>query len=151
MYRLVCLEAHNHLLANISHFLSIQKNVFATSNIDLVVSVLHKIYSMQRILIHIKANPFVKYGTQSMQWTWWPVASTTIVTGSYYVVSVFRILERSDCITRKFDYIAFHTHLNIQLECLDVVSTSFSIVECYLKNKITGNRSMDYVLKIGYP
>ena len=27
----------------------------------MVVSILHKIYSMQRILIH-KANPFVEYG-----------------------------------------------------------------------------------------
>ena len=26
------------------------------------VSLVHKLYSMQMILIHIKANPFVKYG-----------------------------------------------------------------------------------------
>ena len=34
-------------------------NIIATSNIDLIVSILHKIYSMQRILIHIKNNFFV--------------------------------------------------------------------------------------------
>ena len=36
--------------------------MFATSKIDLIVSILHKIYWMQRILIHIKKNDFVKDG-----------------------------------------------------------------------------------------
>ena len=34
--------------------------IFATSNVDSIVGISHKIYSMQRILIHIKANLFVK-------------------------------------------------------------------------------------------
>ena len=34
--------------------------IFATSNLDLIVGIPHKIYSMQRILIHIKADLFVK-------------------------------------------------------------------------------------------
>ena len=40
---------------------------------------------MQRILIHIKTNSFVKYvpWSQSMERTRWPVSGTTIVTGSY--------------------------------------------------------------------
>ena len=60
--------------------------MFATSKIDLIVSILHKIYWMQRILIHIKKMTLLKMATcsQSMQRTWWPVASTTIVTGSYW-------------------------------------------------------------------
>ena len=34
--------------------------IFATSNVDSIVGIPHKIYSMQRILIHIKTDPFVK-------------------------------------------------------------------------------------------
>ena len=34
--------------------------IFATSNVDSIVGIPHKIYSMQRILIHIKADLFVK-------------------------------------------------------------------------------------------
>ena len=53
---------------------------------DLLASILHKIYSMQRILIHMK-KPIALLNmatcSQSMQRTWWPVASITIVTGSY--------------------------------------------------------------------
>ena len=33
--------------------------IFATSNVDLVVGIPHKMYTMQRILIHIKADLFV--------------------------------------------------------------------------------------------
>ena len=55
----VCLEAHNYLLA---HFWQILCSIFATSNIGLVVSIIHKIHSLQRILILIRSHPFVKYG-----------------------------------------------------------------------------------------
>ena len=34
--------------------------IFATSNVDSIVGIPHKIYSMQRILIHIKSRFFVK-------------------------------------------------------------------------------------------
>ena len=34
--------------------------IFATSNVDSIVGIPHKIYSMQKNLIHIKANLFVK-------------------------------------------------------------------------------------------
>ena len=34
--------------------------IFATSNVDSIVSIPHKIYSIQRILIHTKADLFVK-------------------------------------------------------------------------------------------
>ena len=34
--------------------------IFATSNVDSMVGIPHKIYSMQRILIHIKGDLFVK-------------------------------------------------------------------------------------------
>ena len=37
---------------------------------------------MQRISMHIKSQPHLATCTQSMQWTWWPVASTTIAHGS---------------------------------------------------------------------
>ena len=36
-------------------------NIFAASTIILIVSIFQKFYKMQRILFHIKANPFVKY------------------------------------------------------------------------------------------
>ena len=49
------LEAHAFLLA---HLTVNRFNICATSNIDLVISTLHKIYSMlQSIFIHIK-KPF---------------------------------------------------------------------------------------------
>ena len=66
--------------------------IFATSNVDSIVGTPHKIYSMQIILIHIKADLFVKCAhlhprqsicTQGMQRTWWPEAGTIIVTGPY--------------------------------------------------------------------
>ena len=37
-------------------------SIFALSHIDLVVSIFHKIYPMQIISNHIKANTFVEYG-----------------------------------------------------------------------------------------
>ena len=59
--------------------------IFATSNVDSIVGIPHKIYSMQS-LIHIK-KPIsllnVPICTQGMQRTWWPEASTIIVTGPY--------------------------------------------------------------------
>ena len=61
--------------------------IFAASNVDLIVCIPHKIYSMQRILIHIK-KPIsllnVPTCTQGMQRTWWPEAGTIIVTGPYW-------------------------------------------------------------------
>ena len=60
--------------------------IFATSNVDSIVGVPHKIYSMQRILIHIKNRPLlnVPICTQGMERTWWPEAGTIIVTGPYW-------------------------------------------------------------------
>ena len=49
--------------------------IIATSNIDLVVSIRHKTYSMQFFLIHIKSVlPLLHVATctKSMQRTWWP-------------------------------------------------------------------------------
>ena len=45
-----------------------------TSNVDSIVGIPHKIYSMQRILIHIKPISLlnVPIFTQGMQRTWWP-------------------------------------------------------------------------------
>ena len=60
-----------------AHLWQIIFSIFATSNIDLVVSILHKIYSLPIPLSNMATC------TQSMQRTWWPVESTTIVTGSY--------------------------------------------------------------------
>ena len=57
-----------------SFFLSI----CATSNIDLVVNILHKIYLMQRILIYIKANPVVEFGHLQ------PENAANLVTSSKY-------------------------------------------------------------------
>ena len=55
MNRHVCLEAHDYLLA---HLTVNSFDICAISNIDLVISILHKIYSMlQSILIHMK-KPF---------------------------------------------------------------------------------------------
>ena len=60
--------------------------IVATSNVDLIVGIPHKIYLMQRILIHIK-KPIsllnVPICTQGMQRIWWPEAGTIIVTGPY--------------------------------------------------------------------
>ena len=63
--------------------------IFATSNVDSIVGIPHKIYSMQRILIHIKKSIFllnVPICPQGMQQTWWPEASTIIVTGPYWTL-----------------------------------------------------------------
>ena len=62
--------------------------IFATSNVESIVGIPHKIYLMQRIF-----NPHKKpisllnvpICTQGMQRTWWPEAGTIIVTGSYYI------------------------------------------------------------------
>ena len=72
---------------------------------DLVVSILHKMYSIQRRLIHKKPIPFLNMATctQSMQRTWWSVTSTTIVTVSYWMISdwnsmkmqIFKLNEKS--------------------------------------------------------
>ena len=78
MNRPVCLEAHNYTLAHLSLYFFC---IFATSNIDLVASILHKIYLMQRILIHIKSQ-FLCWIWQPAR-TWWPIANTTIVARSY--------------------------------------------------------------------
>ena len=52
MNRHVCLEAHDYLLA---HLTVNSFDICAISNIDLVISILHKIYSMlQSIFIHMK-------------------------------------------------------------------------------------------------
>ena len=61
--------------------------IFATSNVDSIVGIPHKIYSMQRISIHIKSQSLclnVPICTQGMQRTWGPEAGTIIVTGPYY-------------------------------------------------------------------
>ena len=64
--------------------------IFATSNVDWIVGIPHKIYSMQSILIHIYKKPIsllnVPICTQGMQRTWWPEAGTIIVTGPYSMV-----------------------------------------------------------------
>ena len=62
--------------------------IFATSNVDPIVGIPHNIYSMQKILIHIKTDHFVKCAhlQQGMQRTWWPEAGTIIVTGTYSAV-----------------------------------------------------------------
>ena len=54
--------------------------IFAASKVDSIVGIPPKIYSMQRILIHIN----VPICTQGMQRTWWPEAGTIIVTGPYW-------------------------------------------------------------------
>ena len=62
--------------------------IFATSNVDSIVSIPHKIYSMQRISIHIKKLMSllnVPICTQGMQRSWWPDASTINVTGPYWI------------------------------------------------------------------
>ena len=46
---------------------------------DMAVNIHHKIYSMQRILIHIKANSFVKYGHLHPEY-----AANLVVSGEYY-------------------------------------------------------------------
>ena len=70
MNRSLCLKAHND-------FVGIFSSIFALSHIDLVVSIFHKIYPMQIISNHIKANTFVEYGhlPQGIPRTSWPVAS----------------------------------------------------------------------------
>ena len=63
--------------------------IFATSNVDSIVGMPRKIYSMQRILIHIKKSISllnVPICTQGMQRTWWSEAGTIIVTGPYCVL-----------------------------------------------------------------
>ena len=74
--------------------------IFATSNVDSIVGVPHKIYSMQRILIHIKKNrPLlnVPICTQGMERTWWPEAGTIIVTGPYWPdVTVLYVVYKRD-------------------------------------------------------
>ena len=57
----------------------------ATSNVDSIVGIPHKIYSMQRILNHIKNRSlcWVSICTQGMQRTWWSEAGTIIVIGPY--------------------------------------------------------------------
>ena len=60
--------------------------IFATSNVDSIVGIPHKIYSMQRIFYpHKKPISLlnVPICTQGMQRTWWPEAGTIIVTGPY--------------------------------------------------------------------
>ena len=60
--------------------------IFATSIVDSIVGIPHKIYSMQK-----NFNPHKKpisllnvpICTQGMQRTWWPEAGTIIVTGPY--------------------------------------------------------------------
>ena len=62
--------------------------IFATSNVDSIVSIPHKIYSMQRISIHIKKLMSllnVPICTQGMQRSWWPDAGTINVTGPYWI------------------------------------------------------------------
>ena len=54
-------------------------SIFATSNIGLVVNILHKICSTLRILIHIKANPFVKYYQLHQEY-----AANLVASSEYY-------------------------------------------------------------------
>ena len=86
MNRPVHLEAHNYLLVQLWQ-LSFCLSIFVTSNIDLVVSIRHKIYLMQRILIHKRANSFV--GHLHPQYAANLVACSVyyhIVTRSYWIL-----------------------------------------------------------------
>ena len=61
--------------------------IFATSNVDSIVGIPHKIYSTQRISIHNKKPISLLNApicTHGMQRTWWPEAGTIIVTELYY-------------------------------------------------------------------
>ena len=72
----------SYLLAHLwRHFF----RIFATTNIVLFVSILHQIHSKQRILPYKEPIPLLNLVScsQRMQRTWWPLANTTIVTGSY--------------------------------------------------------------------
>ena len=53
-------------------------SIFATSNIDLVANI-YKIYSMQRILIRIKNNTFVKYDNLHPEY-----AAKLVASSEYY-------------------------------------------------------------------
>ena len=71
---------------------------FATSNVDSILGIPHKIYSMQRILIHIKSRSLCwmcpSICTQGMQRTWWPEASTVIVTCGFELMhKAWRYIE----------------------------------------------------------
>ena len=75
----------NHSLARLDSFFY---NLFVTANIDLIVSILHKIYFQRKdfkphkrsiLLLNMAICP------QSTQRTWWPVVSTTIVTASHWL------------------------------------------------------------------
>ena len=60
--------------------------IFATSNVDSIVGIPHKIYSYANNFDpHKKPISLlnVPICTQDMQRTWWPEASTNIVTGPY--------------------------------------------------------------------
>ena len=54
----VCLEAHEYLMV---HLWQLIFSIFATPNIDMFVSFLHKIYSIQRSVTHMKSQS-VEYG-----------------------------------------------------------------------------------------
>ena len=78
-------------------------SIIAASNIDLVISILHRIYSTKRIFNpYKKPIPllYVAPCTQSMQRTWWPVGSTTIVTGSYWNINLLQEIMRRFIILR---------------------------------------------------
>ena len=80
MNKPVWLETH-HLIAHLWHFNLF--NIFATSNVDSIVNILKKyILNANSFNPHKKPIPLFNMATctQSMQRTWWPVASTTIVT-----------------------------------------------------------------------
>ena len=57
--------------------------IFATSNVDSIVSIPHKIYSIQKFYKKLISLLNVPICTQGMQRTWWPEAGIIIVTGPY--------------------------------------------------------------------
>ena len=80
-----CKSDNNEHHAKLHSYMYMDIFVYLWRTYTSQIEILIKKYSMQRILIHKKANLFVFLATctQSMQWTWWPVVCTTIVTGSY--------------------------------------------------------------------
>ena len=82
MNRSVCLEAHDYLWHILGSYFF---NIFVNSNIDSVVNILHKICSMQRILIHIKSQPLCWILPFTLERTWWPVAGSNI---TYLLITI---------------------------------------------------------------
>ena len=108
MNRHVCLEAHNNSLAYFWQLF----NIFATPNIDLVVSIVHKICSVQKIDPNKYPMPLFNMATciQSMQRTWWPVVSTSIVTGSYWNRPISQIPQCTSPISHNASFCNRNVH-----------------------------------------